>query len=265
MGASLSNQRTALITGASTGIGKELAFQFGQAGFDLVLVARNKAKLEQVAGEMERAFGVRAAVLARDLAEPNAARDVYDEVQRAGVTVDVLVNNAGVATYGPLHEQDIDRLLGVMHLNMDALVHLTRLLLPAMVERKYGKVLNVSSIAAFAAGPFMSIYYASKAFVLSFSEALSAELTGTGVTVTVLCPGPTITEFQSRAGMRPSKLAGKGVYMDARTVAELGYRGVMKNKTIVVAGARNKLLVFGSRLVPRFVIRNFTRWVNINR
>ncbi|HZC76160.1 MAG TPA: SDR family oxidoreductase, partial [Ktedonobacterales bacterium] len=198
------NGETALVTGASSGIGEELARLFARDGYDLVLVARGKTQLEALAAELRQRHGVSLTVLATDLAQPAAAQAIYDELTRAGITVDVLVNNAGYATYGSFTEIPAETELAMLQVNMAALTHLCKLFLPPMVRRGSGRVLNVASTAAFQPGPLMAAYYASKAYVLSLSEALANELRGTGVTVTALCPGPTRSGFQSRAKMEDS-------------------------------------------------------------
>ena len=245
---------SALITGASGGIGLELARIFAREGFELVLVARNRERLEQIAAELKPA-SVR--VIAVDLTAANAPQ----EIQREIPAVDVLVNNAGYGVYGKFAETSFDDDLGLMQLNMTALVVLTRLYLPGMIAARNGKVLNVASTAAFQPGPLMSLYYASKAFVLSFSEAIANELEGTGVTVTALCPGPTATGFQERAHVEKSRLFQYVKVMDARTVAEIGYRGLMAGKTLVIPGLTNKLLAQSVRVSPRKMVTKIARMV----
>jgi len=245
---------SALTTGASGGIGLELARIFAREGFELVLVARNRERLEQIAAELKPA-SVR--VIAVDLTAANAPQ----EIQREIPAVDVLVNNAGYGVYGKFAETSFDDDLGLMQLNMTALVVLTRLYLPGMIAARNGKVLNVASTAAFQPGPLMSLYYASKAFVLSFSEAIANELEGTGVTVTALCPGPTATGFQERAHVEKSRLFQYVKVMDARTVAEIGYRGLMAGKTLLIPGLMNKLLAQSVRLSPRKMVTKIARMV----
>src|SRR3954454_3939709 len=200
-------RQTALITGASGGIGLELARVFAAHGYDLVLVARSGGKLEELAGELRTRHGIEARVIAKDLARPESPEELFRELETAGVTVDVLINNAGFATFGPFVAADLHAELEELQLNVVTLTHLTKKLLPAMVARKRGGVLNVASTAAFQPGPFMAIYYATKAYVLSFSEALAAELEGQGVTISVLCPGPTETGFTARAGLEGTPLS----------------------------------------------------------
>ena len=259
---STSNPRpTALVTGASTGIGYELARLFARNGYDLVLVARTAAPLEKVAAELESLAGAKVRVLAQDLSRPNAPVEIFDELQRLGVQVDVLVNNAGFGTHGPFATIDAAANVELLQVNIISLTHLTRLFLPGMIARRAGKIMNVASMAAFLPGPFMATYYASKAYVLHFSEALSSELRGSGVTVTALCPGPVNTEFQKRAGVEKSRLFSSGA-MDAGTVAAAGYRGIMRGRRIVIPGASNMLAAKSVRFFPRRLATWMARRVN---
>src|SRR5277367_149242 len=194
--------KTALITGASFGIGLELARIFAREGYSLVLVARTADRLRQLASELEKNHGTRSLILAVDLTDPGASAYVLDQTTRADLQVDVLVNNAGFGQYGLFAENDLEECLRQIQLNITTLTHLTRLYLPAMIERKTGGILNVASTAAFQPGPLMAVYFATKAYVLHFSEALANELHGKGVTVSCLCPGPTATEFQERANAK---------------------------------------------------------------
>lgn len=251
--------RTALITGASGGIGEELARVFAARRFDLVLVARSEEKLRALGAELAERHGVRTETIVADLAEPHGPAALVEEVERRGLAIDVLVNNAGFAMYGEFKDLDIDTTLGLLRLNIVALTELTRRLLPAMVGRRRGKVLNVASTAAFMPGPLMAIYYASKAYVLNFSEALNEELRGSGVTVTALCPGATTSGFQARAGMEESKLVRGRALMDATTVAQEGYRGLMRGRPVVIPGLQNRLTVLVLRLLPRRIVPGIIR------
>jgi len=244
------DHKTALITGASFGIGLELARLFARDGYSLVLVARSADKLRQLASELEKAYGTRSLILASDLSAPGAAAYVHDQTARAEITVDVLVNNAGFGQFGLFAENDLEECLQQIQLNITTLTHLTRLYLPEMLQRKSGRILNVASTAAFQAGPLMSVYYATKAYVLHFSEGIANELRGTGVTVTCLCPGPTVTEFAKRAKILTARLFKLGA-MDARTVAEDGYRALMAGKPIVISGFKNWLTAQSVRFAPR--------------
>ena len=244
---------TALVTGASGGIGEALARLLAMNGHDLVLVARREKALQALAVELEGVHGARSVVIAADLVDPAAPRTIARKVEDAGKTVEVLVNNAGYAVHGAVAENHERAELDMLQVNVMALVHLTKLFLPAMVERERGRILNVASTAAFAPGPYMAGYYASKAFVLSWSEGLASEVAGAGVTVTVLCPGPTETNFAATAGVQKKRLFRGNTVMDAASVARSGFRGLMSGTRVVVPGMRNKVLVAGSRLVPRRV------------
>lgn len=246
-----SSRPGALITGASSGIGYELAKIFAREGHDVALVARSGDQLERLAGTLRSDFGIHADVVVADLSRPDAPDGVRERLDAAGFRTDTLVNNAGFGTVGPFWDADTGAQLDMVQVNVSALIHLTRLLLPAMVERGSGRVLNVASTAAFQPGPLMSVYFATKSFVLSFSEALSEELRGSGVTVTALCPGPTPTGFQKRAGMEKTPIGGHLVSGDVVKVARAGYRGAMRGKRIVIPGAFNRVGSFLPRLFPR--------------
>jgi short-subunit dehydrogenase len=246
-------KETALITGASSGIGLELARLFAAGGRDLALVARSKDKLEALAAELSRAHGIKASVLATDLGAASAPRELYDRVRAGGVAIDVLVNNAGFGLRGACVELPADRQMEMIRLNVGALTELSRLFAADMVARRRGRILNVASTAAFQPGPGMAVYYATKSYVLSFSEALSEELSGTGVTVTCLCPGATATDFASTAKMEDSLLFKLGP-MDAREVARLGYEATLRGRRLIVTGARNKLGAFSVRFSPRGLV-----------
>ena len=256
---------TALVTGASGGIGEELARLFAADGHDLVLVARSRDKLARLSEELEGKHGVRARVLAADLARPEAPREIFEELSAAGLTVDALVNNAGVGSYGLFAETDLESELSLLQVNVVALTHLTKLFLPGMIARRRGYVMNVASTAAFQPGPLMAVYYASKAYVLSFSEALANECEGTGVVVSALCPGPTETGFVAAVpGMNESKLFDRAV-MDARTVAVEGYRGLLAGKAIVIPGLRNNLLARSIGFFPRGLVTKVVRGIQERR
>lgn len=243
----------ALITGGSAGIGVELARVFAANKFNLILVARNEARLNQIADELRGKHGIETKTLVKDLSLASAPQEIFDTLHDTPVSV--LVNNAGFGWRGTFTECDLQKTaLDMMHVNMDSLVALTRLFVPPMLARKSGRVMNVASTAAFQPGPFSNIYFATKAFVLSFSQALSEELNGAGVTVTALCPGPTRTEFFERAGMQ--QFRKEAFMMDARVVAEIGFRGAMRGKRVVVPGAMNKLSATLAGFVPaRFSAR----------
>jgi uncharacterized protein len=253
---------TALITGASGGIGLELARLFARDGCGLVLVARSGDKLEALAAELRAAHGVPVRPLAADLADPAAPARIHAELARAGTHVGALVNNAGFGLRGAFATLDETAQMEMLQVNVLALARLTRRFLPAMVERRAGGVLNVASTAAFQPGPRMAVYYASKAFVLSLSEALAGELAGTGVTVTALCPGPTATGFQSRAGLERSRLFRDLRVMDAAAVARAGYRGFRAGKRVVIPGLGNRIGAALARLAPRGLVLRLVRALN---
>lgn len=241
---------TSLITGASGGLGEKFAWLLAADHHDLVLVARSKEKLETLAKELSSTYGIRTTVLAYDLSQKDAIGSLLKEVKEKNLTIDILINNAGFGAYGKFYETTYDHEKQLIDVNISALTELTKALLPDMVKRGSGKVLNVASTAAFASGPLMAVYYASKAYVMSLSIALNEELKGTGVTVTCLCPGPTKTGFEAGAGMQKSRLFKSGL-MDAMTVATMGYRAMLKGKPLIVSGLRNKISAFATRLVPR--------------
>ncbi len=254
-------REVALITGASSGIGKELTELFAQNGFDLVLVARNVAALEELASHLRaRHPPVSVTVVPKDLSSPHAPKEIYDTLNEASIAVDVLVNNAGVQAYGALQNTDIAQQLRLIQINLVALTHLTMLFGGEMVERGRGKILNVASTGAFSPTPLNAIYCATKAYVLSFSEAIARDLEGTGVRVTCLCPGATETRFAERAGIENIRLFGAFV-MDAGEVARAGYRGLMGGKTTVVPGLYNRILVSSIRFTPRRLVTRIGKYL----
>jgi short-subunit dehydrogenase len=255
---------TALITGASSGIGLELARVFAANRHDVVLVARSEDKLRALARELESA-GVRAHVVPADLAKAGGAGALVDAVERLSVQVDILVNNAGVGQYGPFAETPLATDHQMIQLNIASVTELTKRYLPGMIARRQGRILNVASTAAFLPGPLMAVYYATKAYVLSFSEAIANELEGSGVTVTALCPGPTASGFQAAASLEESKLVAGKTLPTARAVAEAGYEALMAGKVVHVVGASNKMTVLAARLFPRAVIRKVVRAIQERR
>ncbi|MFL6285957.1 MAG: SDR family NAD(P)-dependent oxidoreductase [Pyrinomonadaceae bacterium] len=255
---------TALVTGASGGIGEELARLFAADGHDLVLVARSEEKLKLLAEELGAKHNVSARVVASDLSRSEAPREIFDALERAGVRVDALVNNAGIGSWGLFVETDLNQELELLQINVVALTHLTKLFLPAMIARGRGYVCNVASTAAFQPGPLMAVYYASKAYVLSLSEALANECEGTGVRISALCPGPTETGFVAAAGMSESKLFDRGA-MNAREVAVAGYRGLLAGKTIVIPGTRNALVARTVGFMPRGLVTKVVRGIQERR
>jgi short-subunit dehydrogenase len=254
----------ALITGASSGIGLELARIFTANRHDVVLVARTEDKLRTLARECDTS-GVRAHVVAADLAAPGAAASVVRRAATLGVEIDVLVNNAGYGLYGRFAVTSLDAELAMIQVNIVALTELTKRLLPPMLARKRGRILNVASTAAFFPGPLMAVYYATKAYVLSFSEAIANELAGSGVTVTALCPGPTASGFQAAAKLEESKLVAGKRLPTSRDVAQAAYEGLMAGEALVVPGVMNKLTIQAPRFMPRRAMANVIRSVQERR
>jgi uncharacterized protein len=257
----MSDGKTGLITGASGGIGYELAKLFAKDHHNLVLIARSAPKLTQFADELQRQFGISAKAIPLDLTAAPAPQFLFDQLQREGIAVDFLVNNAGYGVFGEFAKVSLEDTLGQIQLNVTALTHLTRLFLGPMIERHSGKIMNVASTAGFQPGPLMAVYYATKAYVISFSEALANELSGSGVTVTCLCPGATDTGFQGRAGLENTMLFKRLRPMDAKTVARDGYRGLIEGKTLVISGFRNWLLAESVRFSPRKLVTALSRKV----
>jgi short-subunit dehydrogenase len=254
-------KQTACVTGASSGIGLQLAKVFAEHGHPVVLLARSTEKLEQLAQELRSRSNVRADVIATDLRQPSAPAHIAEELRRRNLTVDILVNNAGFGLRGPYAELDLQQQLDMIQVNITAMAHLTRLLLPGMIQRNAGGVMNVASTAAFQAGPHMAIYYATKAFVLSFTEALHEEVAGTNLRVTCLCPGPTHTGFAATARMEGVKLFKSGA-QSAELVARVGYAAIQRNRAIAISGFKNQIGAFATRLTSRAVARKFAMTLN---
>jgi len=255
----------ALVTGASSGIGLELATLLARDGYDLVLVARNRERLADIARALHEEFGAAATVLARDLSDPDSPRAVAQEVDALGLEVEVLVNAAGLGVYGFFAQTPIEKELSMIRVNLLALTELTKRLLPRMLARGRGRILNIASTAAFQPGPLMAVYYATKAYVLSLSEALANETAGSGVTVTALCPGPTLTEFQKQAGVDKTRLFAGPLVSDARTVALFGYRAMQRGKRVAIPGMANRLLVAAERVTPRRLVTAVARRIQESR
>ncbi|MBI5070393.1 MAG: SDR family oxidoreductase [Deltaproteobacteria bacterium] len=248
----------ALVTGASGGIGLDVARELAARGYDLWLTARSTGKLAEAAATLMRAHPIQVEVVAGDLADPRGAARLAEALSGRGVVPEVLVNNAGVGSHGRFADQDVAGLLGLIQLNVTSLAELTRRILPGMVARGSGRVLNVASTAGYVPGPFMAAYYASKAFVLSLSVALNEELRGSGVTVTALCPGATRTGFDAAAGVSGSKLFRSGV-MESAPVARAGVEAMLSGKPVVVPGLRNKVLAGSAGLGPRWLTAKVAR------
>ncbi len=251
----------ALVTGASAGIGREIA-RLLAPNHDLVLTARREPELRSLAAELTPAA---CHVFPADFADPGSPRRLFDAIASAGLAVDVLVNNAGFGDLGPFAEADPGKMLRMIQVNVTALTELTGLFLPGMLARGNGRILNVGSVAGFQPGPLMAVYYATKAYVNSFSEALWSELRGTGVTVTCLAPGPTRSEFAAAAGMEATKHFTVGSVADSRPVAEAGVRAMLRGKRLVVTGFRNKLLLFAERFAPRGLVIRAVKWMQNRR
>jgi short-subunit dehydrogenase len=241
--------KTALITGASEGIGRELARIFAREGYDLVLVARNEEKLNGLAGEVSSRCSVSARVIAKDLSSRAAPEEIFEELADDGVVIDTLVNNAGYTVYGAFSDTDYADQEKMLDVLIYAPTRLTSLFVPPMIARGAGQVLNVASTGSFIPCPYEATYAASKAYVLFFSEAIAEELAGSGVSVTALCPGATRTQFFERSSTQNLRVLQLGS-MSAEQVAEIGYRALVAKKRSVVAGPMNKALVFSTRLLP---------------
>ncbi|MBW4520054.1 MAG: SDR family oxidoreductase [Scytolyngbya sp. HA4215-MV1] len=243
--------QTALITGASGGIGYELAKLLAQDHYNLVLVARSEAKLHAIQQDLTQQYGVKVKVLAKDLAIANMAEEIFWALESEQTSISVLVNNAGFGDFGYFAETDWQKTANMLQVNVVALTQLTHLLLPGMVQRGQGKILNLASTAAFQPGPLMAVYYATKAYVLSFSEAIANELQGTGVTVTALCPGPTESGFQAAAAIEDSNLVKGKKLPTSAEVARFGYTALMSGKVVAIHGWWNWLMALAVRFLPR--------------
>ena len=250
----------ALITGASSGIGLELANVFAKNGNDLILVALEKDLLSVIREELINNYGVDVYIIEKDLTDTGATNKIFEDISSLGLELDYLVNNAGFGDYSEYYECDWEKQERMINLNVMALAHLTRLFLPSMIKRGSGKIMNLASNAAFQPGPGMSVYFASKAFVLSFSEALAEEVKDSGVTVTALCPGSTKTKFNTLASGGKIKLDDNDKRPGPKEVAEYGYKSLMSGKTVAIHGFKNKLIIFLIRFMPRgFVARQAKR------
>ncbi len=250
---------TALITGASNGIGLELAKVHASKGGDLVLVARNKAKLEDLKTTLENQYKVKVYTIGKDLSAPNAAQEVYAETTQQKIQIDYLINNAGFGDFGMFVETDWNKELQMINLNITTLTQFTKLYLQDMVKRHNGKIMNVASTAAFQSGPTMAVYYATKAYVLSFSEAVDNEVSNQGVTITALCPGATESGFQAAAAMEESNLVKGKKLPTSKEVAEYGYEAMLKGKTVAIHGLMNWIMANSVRFTPRALVVKITR------
>lgn len=250
---------TALITGATGGIGLELAKIHASKGGDLVLVARNKQKLLEIKDEFESNYHVEVMIIDKDLSRKDAAQEVYNETLNRQINIDILINNAGFGDFGFFSETDWFKEYEMISLNIIALTQLTKLYGQDMITNEYGKIMNVASIASFLPGPKMAIYYATKAYVLSFSEAIANEMAHQGVTVTTLCPGPTETGFEKAAALEESGLFKKQKVATSKSVAEYGYQAMMKGKTVAIPGFTNWLMTKLILLAPRSLVVKVVR------
>ena len=252
---------TVLITGASGGIGYELAKLFARDLHNLVLAARSADKLAPLATEL-RTQGVTVKTVPLDLSTPLAPKFLFDQLQTEGVAVDILINNAGFGAFGEFAQMSNDKIFGQIQLNITALTELTRLFLPAMLARHSGRIMNVASTAGFQPGPLMAVYYATKAYVISFSEALANEVRNSGVTVTCFCPGATHTGFAKRTGNDKSRVFKQLGGMNVERVALDGYRAVMEGRTLAISGAHNWLVAQSTRFAPRKMVTAISRWIS---
>ena len=244
----------ALVTGATSGIGLEIALNFARDGINLILVARTENKLMEIKEKIESDYKVEVLILAKDLTSEEAPDEIYQEVEKRGIRVDFLINNAGFGSFGRLIATDYETEKDLVKLNVLSLLQMNKLFVPLMAARHYGYVMNVASLAAFMPGPVMANYYASKAYVLSLSEAMHEELKKDGVKVTALCPGPVRTNFQERAQLQKTDTA-KSFIMEAKKVADIGYLGLLRGKAIVVPGTFEKIVPVITKLLPRSLVR----------
>jgi uncharacterized protein len=252
---------TALITGASNGIGLELARVHASKGDNLVLVARNLDKLNDIKSELEKKFNIKVYNIGKDLSKPDAALEVYNETTQQKIQIDYLINNAGFGDFGMFVETDWQKELQMINLNITTLTQFTKLYLQDMVKRGNGKIMNVASTAAFQSGPTMAVYYATKAYVLSFSEAVDNEVSDKGVTITTLCPGATESGFQAAAAMEESALVKGKKLPTSKEVAEYGYKSMMSGKTVAIHGMMNYLMANSVRFTPRALVVKLTRLI----
>lgn len=247
-------KQTVLITGASGGIGLELARLFAKDGYNLVLVARSGDALQEIAVELQNSQSISVIPISADLSETNAAEKLLKKIESKKIQIDILINNAGFGDFSPFVKADITKLHAMMMLNMVTLTELTRLIAPAMVDRGHGKILNIASTAAFLPGPLMAVYYATKAYVLSFSEAIAHELKDSGVTVTALCPGPTTSGFQQASHMNKSAIVNGKKLPTAAEVARYGYQELINGTPVAIHGWGNKMMTILIKFLPRNII-----------
>jgi len=250
---------TALITGASNGIGLELAKIHASKGGNLVLVARNKTKLDELKLDLESKYKISVYTIGKDLSVNNSAQEVYEETRKQNIQIEYLINNAGFGDFGMFAETDWNKELQMINLNITTLTYFTKLYLQDMVKRRSGKIMNVASTAAFQSGPTMAVYYSTKAYVLSFSEAIDNEVSDKGVSVTTLCPGATESGFQAAAAMEESNLVKGKKLPTSKEVAEYGYASMLKGKTVAIHGLMNWIMANSVRFIPRAIVVKLTR------
>ena len=259
----ISTKPYALITGASSGIGREFVNQFAQDGWNLIITARNEKRLEVVKSEIEEHFGIHVIIFARDLADPTSPESIFSELEKQNIVVSALINVAGFNVHGTFDTTDMKPEIEMIQVHVTALTHLTKLFLHQLPAQTPAKLLNVASIAAFVPGPNVSVHFATRAYILSFTEALALELAGTPIKVTCLCPGPVRSEFFKRANMENVRLATGWPLrlMDASTVAMVGYNALKKGKIVIIPGLQNKIIAFLARHLPRVLVTRITGWV----
>ncbi len=253
--------KTAIITGASNGIGFEFAKILAMNKYDLILVARNESKLDEIKNNFNQTYGVKVYVIACDLCQVGACENFYEQVRRRNLDIDILINNAGIGDWGPFVDSNLEKQEQMLQLNVVALTKLTRLFLPGMVNRHHGRILNVASTAAFQPGPLMSVYFATKAYVLSFSRAIAHELKDTNVSVTCLCPGPTATNFQTTTFPQEIRLTHSQKLPTAKEIAEYGYKVMLRGQGIAVHGILNKLMALNVRFIPQWITLRFVSFM----
>lgn len=254
-------QKVALITGASGGIGEHFARIHAAKGGDLVLIARSEGKLNTLAEELQQQHNVQVEVLVKDLSQPQEVQASYDYLKKQNIEVEYLINNAGFGTYGSFTQTSWTAEAGMIDLNVRSLTHFCKLWAPEMAQRGYGKILNIASTASYQPGPFMAVYFATKHYVLAFSDALAEELKGTGVTVTTLCPGPTASGFQEEANMQNAKMVKGKKMPSSEAVAQYGYQKMQAGKRVVIHGTANRLIAIFAKMMPTPVASAITRKV----
>jgi len=257
------NKKYTVISGASAGIGKALSYAFAQRGHNLILIARTRNKLEQLADSLESQYGVKVQLIVHDLTQPEAPKEIFDKVQQQALEVDILINNAGVGVGGALLDNNAVDEMNLIQINITALTMMCKYFAETMAKQGGGKIVNIASTAAFQPGPYLNTYYASKAYVLSFSEALRIELKSKNITVTTICPGATETEFFESAKMVSTNLAKSPLMMSAKQVAEFTYKATDKGRAVAVPGVINSLMAFLVRFTPRGISMMITAYLNI--